>query len=249
MKESLRAIGLTDGEIRVYLALLDIGSSSSGKITKKSGISGSKVYEVLDRLMAKGLVTNVVKNGVRFFEAASPERILDYLEQKKESIDEERVAIQNILPSLMMKRVSTPKSEAKIFMGWEGMKTANEEIIQSLKRGEEWLSMGLSSQPKHWENYFNSRQVIRAKKGIVHRQLLNVKYKSLYRIRRKLPHTEYRFLSGEMEMPATTEIYGDSVAFFVLVKESPLVFQIKNAHVAASFQKHFELLWKQAKRP
>jgi len=48
IKQSLKSIGLTDGEIKIYLALLEIGSSSIGNIIKKSKISGSKTYEVLE---------------------------------------------------------------------------------------------------------------------------------------------------------------------------------------------------------
>ena len=37
LHESLREIGLTEGEIRVYLALLELGDSATGAITKKQG--------------------------------------------------------------------------------------------------------------------------------------------------------------------------------------------------------------------
>src|SRR3989344_4914626 len=145
---ALQKIGLTEGEIRVYEALLTLGSSTSGKITKHSRISGSKVYEVLDRLMTKGLATYVTKNGVKYFEAAHPRKLMDYLVEKQQEIEKEKSAIEKIMPQLIAKQESSPKSEAKIFTGWEGMKTANEDIIQTLKKGEEWLSMGLTEQPE-----------------------------------------------------------------------------------------------------
>ena len=101
-KSALRKIGLTEGEIKVYLALLELGSATSGRITKKCGISGSKVYEVLDRLAKKGLASFITKNGVKHFEASSPERILDYLEEKESQIEEEKSAIQDIIPELII---------------------------------------------------------------------------------------------------------------------------------------------------
>ena len=178
IESALQKIGLTDGEIRVYLALLELGSTSVGNIIKKSGISGSKTYEVLDRLIKKGLVNHITKNNVTYFEAASPERILDYLDEKEEEIEEEKTEIKKILPELILKQKSAKKSEAKIFTGWEGLKTANEDIIKTLKKGEEWLSMGLTEQPKPWEIHFNKRQKVRANKGIKHKHLLNKKYKN-----------------------------------------------------------------------
>ncbi len=248
VKQALKQIGLTEGEIKIYLALLDIGSSSVGRIIKTSGISGSKTYEVLDRLLNKGLVASVIKNNVKHFEASSPERILSYLDEKGEEIKKEKIEVQKIIPDLILKQKGTRKSEAKIFTGWEGMKTANEDILQTLKKGEEWLSMGLTEQPESWEIYFTKKQEERAKKGIVHRQLLNEKYKSLYENRKKLVHTMFRFLPQDFEMPTSIEIYGSKVLIFILVKESPMVIMIESKEVADSFRKYFELMWKSAKK-
>src|SRR3989339_141543 len=103
VQETLRKIGLTEGEIKVYIALLELGSTTSGNIIKISGVSGSKVYEVLDRLVNKGLVNFIHKNQVKYFEAASPERILDYLEEKGKQIEDEKILIQKIIPELILK--------------------------------------------------------------------------------------------------------------------------------------------------
>src|SRR3989338_1980964 len=204
IENTLKKIGLTEGEIKVYLALLELGASSTGKITKKSGISGSKVYEVLDRLANKGLTNFTTKNGVKYFEAASPAKILGYLEEKEEEAEKEKQEIQKIIPELILKQQHAPKTEVKVYIGWEGMKTANEDILNSLKKGEEWLSMGLTEQPESWEIYFTKKQKGRAEKGIKHKHLLNAKYKSLYKKRKSLPHTEFRFLPKEFEMPIST---------------------------------------------
>ena len=248
IEDILKKIGLTSGEIKVYLALLELGASSTGNITKKSGISGSKVYEVLDRLANKGLVNFTQKNGVKFFESASPERILEYLEERKQDIDKEKQEIHKILPELILKQQHAPKSEVKVYTGWEGMKTVNEDIINSLKKGEEWLEMGLTTQPKSWEIYFNKKQKERVKKGIIHKSLINIQYKDLYKARKNLSHTEYRFLSKDFEMPISTDIYGNKIAIFILLQEAPTTIVIESKPVAQSFKKYFELMWKTAKK-
>lgn len=247
IEKTLKLIGLTDGEIKIYLALLELGNSTTWNITKKSKVSGSKVYEVLERLMQKGLVSSVIKNNVKYFEAASPERILDYLEEKKDAIDSEKTKIQEIIPELILKQKHSIQSEVKVFTGFEGLKTANEDIINSLKKGEEWLSMGLTEQPEQWENYFNKKQEERAKKGIIHKHLLNEKYKSLYEKRKKLAHTEFRFLSKDFEMPTSIEIYNEKIIIMILVKENPIAVMIESEFVADSFRKYFNHLWKNSK--
>jgi len=243
VQETLRKIGLTEGEIKVYLALLELGSTTSGNIIKSSGISGSKVYEVLDRLASKGLVNFILKNQVKYFEAVSPNRILDYLEEKGKQIENEKISIQKIIPELILKQKQSKKATAKIFTGWEGLKTANEDIIKTLKKGEEWLSMGLTEQPRTWELYFTNKQKERAKKGIVLKHLINKKYQSLYEQRKKLAHTEFKFLPEDFEMPTSTEIYADKIIIFILSKEDPMAIMIESKAVADSFRKYFNVLW------
>ena len=228
----------------MYLSLLELGSSSIGEIIKTSGVSGSKTYEVLDRLIKKGLASQIVKNNVKYFEAANPERILDYLNEKKEIIEKEKADVAKIIPQLILKQKRTNKGDARIFYGWEGLKTANEDIIGTLKKGEEWLSMGLAGQPESWEIYFNKRQKVRAEKGIIHKHLLNEKYKSLYKQRKKLAHTEFRFLPKELEMPTSIEIYRDKVIIMIILEESPMAILMESKAVAESFRKYFYAMWK-----
>ena len=248
IEQALKNIGFTDGEIKIYLALLELGESSTGKITKQSGISGSKVYEVLDRLGKKGLVSHIMKNGVKYFEAAPPTRILEYLDERKNGIDQDKEDVLKVIPSLLLRQQHVPKSEVKVYTSWEGMKTVNQDIINTLKTDEEWLEMGLSTQPKSWEIYFNRKQTERAKKGIIHKSIINIKYKSLFKARKNLPRTQYRFFPENFEMPISTEIYKNKVAIFVLILEAPTTIVIESEHVAESFRKYFHVLWKTAKK-
>ena len=248
MIEILRRIGLTEGEIKVYLALLELGSSTTWKITKKSKVSGSKVYEVLDRLIGKGLASFITKNNVKYFEAASPERILDYLSEKNKEIESEKNEIKKILPELLLKQKKAQQAEAKIFVGFKGAKTAYEDAIQNLKKGDEILGWGLTEQPESWEIYFNKREKVRDDKGIIHKSIINEKYQSLYNVRKKFKNTFIRFFPKELEMPTTVEIWKNKVALFVITKENPITIVIESPAVADSFRKYFYIMWKTAKR-
>jgi len=59
MLSELIQLGLTNGEARIYLSLLKLGSSKVGSIVKDSRVSYSKVCDVLERLITKGLVSYV----------------------------------------------------------------------------------------------------------------------------------------------------------------------------------------------
>ena len=79
--EVLQRIGLTQGESKVYLALLKLGQTTTGPIVKRAGVTTSKSYKILARLEEKGLVSHVYKKKVKHFKAASPEKVLDLITQ------------------------------------------------------------------------------------------------------------------------------------------------------------------------
>ena len=82
MERYLQDIGFSAGEEKVYLAMLKLGESSTGRISKESGVSRSKVYEILEKLSKKGLASHFKRNNVSFFRAADPKSISKYLGTK-----------------------------------------------------------------------------------------------------------------------------------------------------------------------
>ena len=66
---NLKKLGLTDYESKTYLALLEIGEGTSGDIIKKAEIHTGKIYEILESLKNKGLISEVIKNNI-FFSAS-----------------------------------------------------------------------------------------------------------------------------------------------------------------------------------
>ncbi len=88
MEQYLQELGFTAGEERVYLALLRIGHSTTGAIAKEANVSRSKLYEILEKLARKGIVSHYKKNNVAYFSAPPPKRILEYLKEKEEHIEQ-----------------------------------------------------------------------------------------------------------------------------------------------------------------
>jgi sugar-specific transcriptional regulator TrmB len=123
--EILEIIGLTKSEIKVYLALLELGSSTTGPLVEKSHASSSKIYEILEKLIQKGLASFVIEAGTKYFEAAPPSRLLDYMKEKEDLLAKQRQELQHIIPALELKQhYSKNRSEATIFRGLKGVKTA-----------------------------------------------------------------------------------------------------------------------------
>ena len=77
--EILTEIGLTKSEIKVYLAMLKLGQTTSGKIVDEAKITRSKIYDILERLKNKGLVSFITKDSTKYFSATNPNNLLNYL--------------------------------------------------------------------------------------------------------------------------------------------------------------------------
>src|SRR3989338_328236 len=124
LEEKLEKVGISKAEARLYLALTRLGSSSTGAIIKETGLRKSTVYESLGRLMEKGLVSYVIKNNIKFFEASDPERLVDFIDEKRREMEESKDDIRKILPDLKsMGNALKPHAEAHVLFGIEGFKT------------------------------------------------------------------------------------------------------------------------------
>jgi len=110
IEQILSNIGLTNNEIKVYLALLELGESKTGEILNKSGLNSGRIYEILNLLQKKGLVSFIEKNNVKYFSPANPKRVLDYLEEKKKQITNQEEEYEKILPELMSKISQTSET-------------------------------------------------------------------------------------------------------------------------------------------
>ena len=135
LKEDLNHLGLTYGEAKVYLSLLKLGSAKVGVIVRDSSISYSKVYDVLQRLSMKGLVSQIVIENIKRFNAVEPYRLHEYIKRKEEELNTQKGIIDKIIPQLAefaKDNRNKKKSSAEIFVGDSGLKTAYEILFSNL---------------------------------------------------------------------------------------------------------------------
>ncbi|MFA6328562.1 MAG: helix-turn-helix domain-containing protein [Candidatus Micrarchaeia archaeon] len=245
----LRQAGLTEGESKVYLALLELGPSTSGPIVEKSGVSRSIIYHLLDRLSQKGLVSHITKEKTRYFQAAEPSRIREYLEEEERKFRENRLKMDELLPKLYGLQCSAKESEAKVYMGFKGMITAHERTYQKLSRGEGYYYMGVPAQQEaHFHAYWLQDHARRAKLGIKARMLFHPDTDiSVLRSRNRHALCDARYMPNSIDTPAWFMGYKD-VAVIGLQAKVPITVEITNQEIADSFKAYFEEFWKRSKQ-
>jgi len=226
----LTLAGLTRNEAKVYLAVLDIGPALVGIIAKRSGIHRRTVYDLLDRLIEKGLLSYIVENKRKRYEATNPMRIMEMMKQEQEEMEK-------IIPQLRDKfSLTKEKQETVFYKGKDGVKMI---LADQLEVGKEILVLGASPQAQEIiKYYFHKYDETRKKKGIRMRMIFQKK--PPYHI----PLSIIRYLPGTSK--TAINIYGTKVAI-ILWAERPLGILISNSDIAESFRAYFEMLWSVAR--
>ena len=245
----LQQSGLTEGESRVYLALLELGPSTSGPIVEKSGVSRSIIYQLPNKLSQKGLVSHIVKERTKYFQAAEPSRIQEYLDGEEKKFQENKQKMDDLLPKLYALQSSAKESEAKVYMGFRGMITAHEHAYRKLSRGEEYYYMGIPAhQEEHFHAYWLRDHARRAKLGITTRLLFHPDTDlAVLQSRNKHTLCDARYMPSSIDTPAWFMGYKD-VAVIGLQSKVPITIEITNQEIADSFKAYFEEYWKRSRQ-
>jgi sugar-specific transcriptional regulator TrmB len=230
--EILRMLGLTSIESKVYLTLIEYGSSLAGSISDKSHIHRRNVYDALDSLLQKGLATYVISNNRKVWSPISPEKI-------KSIVKEKEIAVIGMLPELMKKYgTSKSKQTVEVFEGLGGMKSFYDDILASKKELIVLFATGKPYQRmpfymKKWDETF-------AKNKVKRKILLNHGYS--IEENKIAKYRQIKVLPKELSSPTQIFIYGEKSAVAIW-SEEPIATLISNKEVSDGFRKYFDFLW------
>jgi HTH-type transcriptional regulator, sugar sensing transcriptional regulator len=248
-ENELQELGLTEGEAKVYLALTTLGDSTVGPIVKKSSVSYSNIYEILDRLLDKGLVSFIIKEKTKHFHAVEPTRLTEYLDKQQETLNHRKQVLQKVAPSLegLRKQTTTPH-DAEIFLGEKGLLTAYELMVKDVA-------------PKTTGRYFWVHEPTYDEAAVA---LYNKSYE-IY----KAAHVSWRGISDEagrqsalttnaptfiqvrhttFPLPGAIDIIGDKILIVSWKLNKPVGVLIRSQEVANNFNKYFDAMWEMAKK-
>lgn len=246
----LKEIGLTEGEIKVYEALLELGECTKTNLAKKSGVAPSNIYDITNRLLEKGIISKVDKNGIAHFSPANPNHILHFLEQKRQMIEKEEQSVSQLLPVLLTKFNKTKeKINVEVFQNWNGLRTVFEDMLEECKKGDENYVFGANKgeNSEQADNFFLKYSKARADKGILTKIIFNEELKSRKeRISFFLKSKKYDVRFLQQTTPTEIMTYKDKTCIIILTKE-PITIRITGNEAAESFKRYFEFLWKIAK--
>lgn len=232
----MEIFGLTSAEAHIYSVLLRIGPNTAGILSKKAGVHRRTAYDLISRLIEKGLISYIVENNRRIFTPVDPENLMTIIKEKEESLRE-------LLPELKKKyTTSITKQETLFFKGKNALKTIFEDQLNTRKEikviGASPLAYEMMKYYVHW---FNKKR---------EKEKINMKLIYIEKYRKKIPlkFTQVKYLPDSFFNPAAINIYSDKVAIIHWSKDHPFAILINQKEIAQGYENYFNELWKIAKK-
>lgn len=241
-KDVLRDLGFSEREIKVYLALLELGSTTVGPIAAKTRLQHSKVYQTLEKLIDRGLVTFVLKSKTKYFQAEEPKQILSIIKEKERNL-------QEILPKLEQKiqKAQNPQT-AKVYEGYKAIKSMFDSILDELDSKsyyyvfafkDEYLESPLAS--RFLRNVHQRLSEKKVDDRLIAQESIEKEFKKTYSDIKniKFKFTKFNFPFGLM-------IINNKIINWIW-GERPTSIEIVSEQIANQYKKFFLDMWKIAR--
>ncbi|MFA5961464.1 MAG: helix-turn-helix domain-containing protein [Parcubacteria group bacterium] len=234
---TLKQVGLSEKQAKIYLAALELGETTVKEIAKKAEIKRTTIYDLLSELLESGIMKQTVRGVKKRFIAASPED-LQVLIQKR------AVLLAQIMPNLdSMSNVDKVRPKVRFYEGRAGLA---EVYADTLKHSGEILAFASDDVAKvlglDWAGQY-IRQRMKKKiyyKGIVARSALiekefATKNQEQLRSIKMIDSHKYPFSNEVM-------IYGHQKIAIISAKDAMGII-IESAEIFLTQKSIFELLW------
>ncbi|MCK5025856.1 MAG: hypothetical protein KAS15_04650 [Nanoarchaeota archaeon] len=235
-ENELKELGLTDNEVKIYLALLHKGVLNPTKLAEKTGLHRSYIYDTLDRLLEKGIINTILMNNKKHYQAVDPEVLRGQFELKMRHLD-------SILPQLSsLYKETKEETKVELHKGKRVYRTLIKDLVANLNQNDIVYLIGIDEdalediEPIYLKQYFT----IIKEKNIKEKIIIAKGSKKL-----KEQTIEYRELDKEYLGHTATAISQNKVYLFIQGTPNHLIV-IDSEKVANTYRRNFELLWKTA---
>lgn len=118
-------LGLSPEEAKVYLSLIELGSSYVSLIAKKAKVNRVGCYHTLNKLVKRGFINSFEKENIKYFSVDNPKNIVS---KQKELLTK----AEKILPELLsLKSSSVYSPKIKYYEGINGIKNIFEDTLST----------------------------------------------------------------------------------------------------------------------
>ncbi|WP_062260108.1 TrmB family transcriptional regulator [Endozoicomonas arenosclerae] len=240
--DTLEQLGLDQKEIKLYMALLKLGTASIRDIAAEAGINRGTTYETLKVLASKGIVSYFPKGKRRVFCAEPPEKLLDLAEERKQSLEQSIEEMkQKLIPQLNQLKPDFNSGNVRFYEGDSGIEFVLKDILNSVARQDDKAYCVFSSKPirQHLYRPFPNYTQQRIRKGI------DVRVIAIGEGGEDADLSERKWINASGKIDASyIAIYPPKVAMISLASmDYPVAVVIDSKEIANTQQIIFDTLW------
>lgn len=246
LKINLQTFGFSEKESDVYIAVLELGRGSVSKISLKAQINRTTGYDILNSLVAKGVVSISGKEPKQEYAAESPTAITQYLKNMAEQTALHIKKSEELMPEFDLLYSKENRPKIRFYEGTDGLKNVYEDTLTSSETIRAYATV--DDMHNALPNYFPEYYKRRAHKGISIRAIVpeteTGKERKGYDIEEKrkiafVPADKYYF-SPEIN------IYDNKVMIASWREKLGII--IESQEISDAMKKIYELAWKEAER-
>ena len=123
----LAALGVSNMQVRVYLAALELGEATMQALARKSEVNRSTIYTFIDDLKARGFILEGRRHKRNVYSATAPEALVD---MQKSRVHE----LERLLPQLQaINNKSNKKPRVTFYEGFTGIEEVYKDQLRDKK--------------------------------------------------------------------------------------------------------------------
>lgn len=247
----LAKFGLAQDESSIYLHLLERGSLTALQLSRDLNIGRTKVYNLIEKLIKKGLIDEELSDLGKKYEANDPKILELEIIEEEEKLDSLARSLELVKKDFQsLKSQSAQQVDIKYYSGVDGLKQITWNSLHAKKE----LFIFEVSQGMH---PFTGRKFAEKARQefylrrIVTNQLTNIKkFKPFTEVEK---YVKYCMKLGyidpkELELDFEIVVYNNVVAFYTYEGKEIFGTEIYNKDIADMHKQIFNFFWKKGKK-
>lgn len=236
LQNTLSQIGLSEMEIAVYLAALELGEATMQELAQKSTVKRATIYTFIEKLKQSGLILQAKRKKRTLYIAAHPQTLLEIEKRKTESI-------AGILPDLLgIYNHALHKPRVTFFEGKEGILSVYDDTLREKKPIQAWSDFD-AMQEILGDTFMTTYPEKRTEKNIYFHCITRKTDTSIKLQKSNAKNLrDMRFMTRE-KLKTEVNIYGNKVAFISFRKEKPFAVIIEDEGISETLRSVWSELW------
>lgn len=241
-------IGLSAEIANVYLALCKYGPQSLLSLSRNAGVERTRLYRLLDSLIASQLIEIEEEYKRKLYKAAPITNLQILLSKKQQSLNDLHNKLDGLQTELNQAAFASPHAHVQFYQGKEGIK---QMLWNETRTNNENLSILHGNMQTYTNEVFFARWAERCNaNGITFRSVVSDHFLRMQKTwyishnNTKLANWQGRYIPASLfAITHSTIIYGDVVAYYNWEDGETFGSEIHNKQIAQTQRQFFELLW------